>query len=234
MDQLVLRPWRPRVFCWSRRRLHSRQFQPARLERKNHIFQRSDADDSWHRKPRLWRLKRPELPRNLPIRNGLVWSHPCSLYSFAAWTRIDEGEVSSGLIRLLPTRPLRTPKRASNWSIRGTVNKPCESLLPKMPRRLYTTLKATRHWRRLLREQFPSRFLKSKSFQDITCVQSYTEQMPSAAPKFIPKIYGFKIFGMRGSKYELKFDYAGKAINEDDIRKVLRRDDHQMMMSWAE
>lgn len=58
------------------------------------------------------------------------------------------------------------------------------------------------------------------------------EQTPSAAPKFIPKIYGFKIFGMRGSKYELKFDYAGKAINEDDIRKVLRRDDSQMMMSW--
>jgi hypothetical protein len=29
---------------------------------------------------------------------------------------------------------------------------------------------------------------------------------------------------MRGSKYELKFDFAGKAINEEEVRKVLRRD----------
>lgn len=28
---------------------------------------------------------------------------------------------------------------------------------------------------------------------------------------------------MRGSKYELKFDYQGKPINEDEIRQVLRR-----------
>ena len=45
--------------------------------------------------------------------------------------------------------------------------------------------------------------------------------LPAGAPKFIPKIYGFKIFGMRGSKYELKFDYAGKPMNEEEIRKVL-------------
>jgi hypothetical protein len=48
--------------------------------------------------------------------------------------------------------------------------------------------------------------------------------MPSGPPKFIPKIYGFKIFGMRGSKYELKFDYKGQPINEDEIRKVLKKD----------
>lgn len=28
---------------------------------------------------------------------------------------------------------------------------------------------------------------------------------------------------MRGSKYELKFDYQGKPVNEDEIRQVLRR-----------
>lgn len=39
----------------------------------------------------------------------------------------------------------------------------------------------------------------------------------------MPKIYGFKIFGMRGSKYELKFDYQGKPVNEDEIREVLKR-----------
>ena len=29
---------------------------------------------------------------------------------------------------------------------------------------------------------------------------------------------------MRGSKYELKFDYQGKPINEDEIRQVLKKD----------
>lgn len=55
--------------------------------------------------------------------------------------------------------------------------------------------------------------------------------MPSGAPKFIPKIYGFKIFGMRGSKYELKFDFAGKPVNEEEIRKVLSKecDDHMSL-----
>lgn len=28
---------------------------------------------------------------------------------------------------------------------------------------------------------------------------------------------------MRGSKYELKFDYQGKAVNEEEIRNVLKR-----------
>ena len=48
--------------------------------------------------------------------------------------------------------------------------------------------------------------------------------MPNGPPKFIPKIYGFKIFGMRGSKYELKFDYKGQSINEDEIRQILKKD----------
>jgi len=30
---------------------------------------------------------------------------------------------------------------------------------------------------------------------------------------------------MRGSRYELKFDYAGKPINEEEIRKVLHKGD---------
>jgi hypothetical protein len=47
--------------------------------------------------------------------------------------------------------------------------------------------------------------------------------LPKGPAKFVPKIYGFKIFGMRGSKYELKFDYQGKPVNEDDIREVLKK-----------
>lgn len=54
-------------------------------------------------------------------------------------------------------------------------------------------------------------------------LKHYPELMPKGPAKFVPKIYGFKIFGMRGSKYELKFDYQGKPINEDEIREVLKR-----------
>ena len=52
-------------------------------------------------------------------------------------------------------------------------------------------------------------------------LKNYPDLSISGAPRFIPKIYGFKIFGMRGSKHELKFDSAGKPINEAEIRNVL-------------
>lgn len=54
-------------------------------------------------------------------------------------------------------------------------------------------------------------------------LKQFPELLPKGPAKFVPKIYGFKIFGMRGSKYELKFDYQGKPINEEDIRKVLKK-----------
>jgi hypothetical protein len=54
-------------------------------------------------------------------------------------------------------------------------------------------------------------------------LKHFPELMPKGPAKFVPKIYGFKIFGMRGSKYELKFDYQGKPINEDEIREVLKK-----------
>ena len=40
----------------------------------------------------------------------------------------------------------------------------------------------------------------------------------------MPKIYGFKIFGMRGSKYELKFDFKGLPTNEEDVRAILKKE----------
>ena len=54
-------------------------------------------------------------------------------------------------------------------------------------------------------------------------LKQFPELLPKGPAKFVPKIYGFKIFGMRGSKYELKFDYQGKPINEDEIRQVLKK-----------
>ena len=46
---------------------------------------------------------------------------------------------------------------------------------------------------------------------------------PGGPPKFVPKLYGFKIFGMRGSKHELRFDSKGNTANEEEIKQVLRR-----------
>ena len=54
-------------------------------------------------------------------------------------------------------------------------------------------------------------------------LKQFPELLPKGPAKFVPKIYGFKIFGMRGSKYELKFDYQGKPVNEDEIRQVLKK-----------
>jgi casein kinase II subunit beta len=54
-------------------------------------------------------------------------------------------------------------------------------------------------------------------------LKQFPELLPKGPAKFVPKIYGFKIFGMRGSKYELKFDYQGKPTNEDEMRQVLKK-----------
>lgn len=41
---------------------------------------------------------------------------------------------------------------------------------------------------------------------------------------------------MRGSKFELQFDYSGKPINEEEIRKVLRKKEKEkeekQMIMW--
>jgi len=40
---------------------------------------------------------------------------------------------------------------------------------------------------------------------------------------------------MRGSKYELKFDHKGQAINESEVRDVLKKEgaqEEQKMDSW--
>lgn len=36
---------------------------------------------------------------------------------------------------------------------------------------------------------------------------------------------------MRGSKYELKFDFKGQPVNEEEIRQVLKKDKKLVMTS---
>lgn len=41
--------------------------------------------------------------------------------------------------------------------------------------------------------------------------------------QYIPTIYGFKIFGMKGSKFELIYDNLGQAKNQKEIDAVLKK-----------
>jgi len=41
--------------------------------------------------------------------------------------------------------------------------------------------------------------------------------------QYIPTIYGFKIFGQKGSKFELVFDNMGQAKNQKDVDGILKR-----------
>lgn len=38
---------------------------------------------------------------------------------------------------------------------------------------------------------------------------------------YIPTIYGFKIFGQKGSAYEYKFDHMGNLVNKKEIDHIL-------------
>ena len=54
-------------------------------------------------------------------------------------------------------------------------------------------------------------------------MQAFPELQVSEGPEsYIPLLYGFKIFGQKGSKYEVKYDEYGTAVNRDEIDKVLK------------
>lgn len=38
---------------------------------------------------------------------------------------------------------------------------------------------------------------------------------------YIPTIYGFKIFGQKGSAYEYKYDNNGNQMNKKEVDKIL-------------
>ena len=52
--------------------------------------------------------------------------------------------------------------------------------------------------------------------------KTYPDLYPKEGPlTYIPTIYGFKIFGQKGSAYEYKYDNNGHQINRKDIDKIL-------------
>jgi hypothetical protein len=54
-------------------------------------------------------------------------------------------------------------------------------------------------------------------------MKTFPDLYPNNGPTtYIPRIYGFKIFGGPGSKYEYKYDYkTGKCLNFKEMQKFL-------------
>jgi hypothetical protein len=53
-------------------------------------------------------------------------------------------------------------------------------------------------------------------------LKTYPELYPKDGPlTYLPSIYGFKIFGQKGSAYELEYDNAGQPKNKADINAIL-------------
>jgi hypothetical protein len=52
----------------------------------------------------------------------------------------------------------------------------------------------------------------------------YPDLYPKEGPvTYIPTIYGFKIFGQKGSAFELKYDHSGLPTNGPDIEEILKK-----------
>lgn len=160
-----------------------------------------------------------QFPGNISISYGRLWLDTFTIHNISPRSCYDEREIHVRLFRILPTCPLRKTEHTPYWCIRGAFYISSESLLPQVPRCLHTALKVTRYRRSIFRHKFPPHFHEGKdNMMSSNMVQTYPELMPNGPPKFIPKIYGFKVFGMRGSRFELKFDSKGLPANEEEIR----------------
>jgi hypothetical protein len=55
--------------------------------------------------------------------------------------------------------------------------------------------------------------------------KTYPDLYPNKGAKiYIPRIFGFKIFGMPGSKYEFEYNYfTGECVNEKHMLKYLEK-----------
>ena len=54
-------------------------------------------------------------------------------------------------------------------------------------------------------------------------LKTYPELYPKDGPlTYLPTIYGFKIFGQKGSAFELEYDNAGHPKNKKEIDSILK------------
>ena len=55
-------------------------------------------------------------------------------------------------------------------------------------------------------------------------LKSFPELYPEEGKKtYIPKIYGFKIFGQTGSKYAYEYDLNGECTNQAEVDKIIEK-----------
>ena len=56
--------------------------------------------------------------------------------------------------------------------------------------------------------------------------QVYPELIPKAVEnQYVPKVYGFKIYGRKGSKYEKKEEKAITYYTQEELKKIKARND---------
>ena len=54
--------------------------------------------------------------------------------------------------------------------------------------------------------------------------KTYPELYPKDGPlTYMPSIYGFKIFGQKGSAYEYLYDNSGAPLNKKEIDTILHK-----------
>lgn len=54
--------------------------------------------------------------------------------------------------------------------------------------------------------------------------KTFPELYPKDGPlTYLPTIYGFKIFGQKGSAYELRYDNAGAPLNKVEVDAILKK-----------
>ena len=54
--------------------------------------------------------------------------------------------------------------------------------------------------------------------------KTFPELYPKDGPlTYLPTIYGFKIFGQKGSAYELKYDHTGMPLNKKEVDAIIAK-----------
>ena len=54
--------------------------------------------------------------------------------------------------------------------------------------------------------------------------KTFPELYPKDGPlTYLPTIYGFKIFGQKGSAYEMKYDNTGLPLNKQEVDAILKK-----------
>lgn len=58
----------------------------------------------------------------------------------------------------------------------------------------------------------------------VKLIQTFPDLIPKEGPvTYIPTVYGFRIFGQKGSKYEIMYDHQGNIKNQQEVESFLKK-----------